>query len=255
MQFYHDKGFIYISHEYKLIFIPIPKNGSTSIRKLEQFNFKQDSIFKYINQIDNGKYHVFTILRDPITRFLSGYIEANLRGYNNTHKKYVWIKNQKLRFYTFIEELENEIFVPHLFQQSYLLTDFDGNYFKINKYINFENYEDEILHYFKTLGYNIKLLREKRYRSSSGKVTIGKILMGFKKIINSFFQGKNSPKLYDSRRLLYQYSLFLINYLFFTRHLCKKEYIAKLMYDDCSIINRVKKLYNDDYELIKKLGL
>ena len=194
-------------------------------------------------------------MRDPLTRFLSGYIEANLRGYNNTHKKFVWIKNQKLRFYTFMDELENEIFDPHLFQQSYLLTDFDGNYFKINKYIKFENYEDEILQYLKTLGHNIKLLREKSYKSSTGKVTIGKIFIGFKEIFNSFFQRKNTSKSYDSRRLLYRYTLFLINYLFFSRHLCKKEYIAKLMYDDSSIKNRVKKLYNDDYKLIKKLGL
>ena len=255
MPFYHDKGFIYISHEYKIIFIPIPKNGSTSIRKLEKFNFKQDNIFKYIDQIDNGKYHVFTILRDPLSWFLSGYIEANLRGYNNTHKKFIWIKNQKLRFYTFVNELEEEIFDPHLFPQTYLLTDYDGNYYKINKYLKFENYEVEIIQYFQTLGHDIKLLREKTYKIHTGKVTISKIFIGFKEIFNSFFQRKSSSKSYNFRRLLYRYSIFFINYLFFSRHLCKKEYIAELMHDDNSIKDRVKKLYNNDYKLIKKLGL
>ena len=71
-QFFHDKGFIYISHEYKLIFIPIPKNGSTSIRKIAEFDFKQDNYFNYLGEINNNEYQLFSVIRNPIERIVSG---------------------------------------------------------------------------------------------------------------------------------------------------------------------------------------
>jgi|APSaa5957512576_1039674.scaffolds.fasta_scaffold526696_1 hypothetical protein len=78
MSFFHDKGFIYISEKYKLIFIPIPKNGSTTIRKLDELGFIQGSLEKYKDVIEN--YIVFSVIRNPLSRLVSSYTETILRA-------------------------------------------------------------------------------------------------------------------------------------------------------------------------------
>ncbi len=104
-KFYHDKGFIYISKKYNLIFIPIPKNGSTTIRKIKDLSFEQDTIEKYRSDISKGAYNVFTVIRDPLDRLVSGYIETILRAYNNINQLLMvslnCTKNGRLKMYHF----------------------------------------------------------------------------------------------------------------------------------------------------------
>ena len=163
-QFFHDKGFIYISHEYKLIFIPIPKNGSTSIRKIAEFDFKQDNYFNYLDEINNNKYQLFSVIRNPIERIVSGYIETILRGYNNINKDYLWIKDPEKRFRQFIVELEESFFDPHIWPQQYLITDHNNNYFKNVHLLNFDNFEESFYEYMKHL--NLKNICHFKFASS-----------------------------------------------------------------------------------------
>lgn len=73
----HKYGSCLVSDEYKICYVPIPKNASTSISFLlrNTFGFYNSTIFddRY------SEYFCFCILRNPISRFLSGYFEYKKR--------------------------------------------------------------------------------------------------------------------------------------------------------------------------------
>jgi len=97
--FSHEKGFCHVSEKYKLIFLPIPKKASTSIRSIQEFDLRLDNIFRYLNKIEIGEYRVFTIFRNLLERFVSAYIEVCERAYGDSTKilkrDFYWIKDQK----------------------------------------------------------------------------------------------------------------------------------------------------------------
>ena len=74
-----------ICHERKLIFIHIPKNAGTSIIKamvMEDENIYMDKkIQEYKEHYDEywDKYKKFTVIRDPIDRFISAYKFARMK--------------------------------------------------------------------------------------------------------------------------------------------------------------------------------
>lgn len=62
----------YNSHKYKLSYIPIPKNGSTSIQNALGSSESEKTI--------EPLYSSFVVVREPMSRFISGCNELNKRG-------------------------------------------------------------------------------------------------------------------------------------------------------------------------------
>jgi len=52
--FSHDNGFCHVIKKYKLIFLLIPRKGSTSIRSIKELDFSHDNIFLYLNKTEIG---------------------------------------------------------------------------------------------------------------------------------------------------------------------------------------------------------
>ena len=107
--FYHKPGMVYISKLLKLVFIPIPKNGSTTIRMLPDAHFEQVFLTS-VTQFEYSDYNWFSVVREPVDRFISSYLETRLRGYNNIFKDYVFQNNLEGSLQGCVTELENEIF-------------------------------------------------------------------------------------------------------------------------------------------------
>ncbi len=136
------KGLCYVSDKFKVIFVPIPKNASTSVRNISEFEFRTDNIMAYDEELSaGGEYKVFTIIREPVQRFVSGYIEICKRASGDSphilSKDFYWMKGIE-RFSKFMDEIECTWFDAHLFPQSYFLSNYAGAPFLIDAYIEME---------------------------------------------------------------------------------------------------------------------
>lgn len=74
----HPLGTTWANADYKLAFLNIPKNASTAIKKfLEPYGFRRTP------QLGGDGWQVFTVLREPFGRYVSGLAEYALRkGYD-----------------------------------------------------------------------------------------------------------------------------------------------------------------------------
>lgn len=137
--FQHPKGLCYVSDKLKVIFVPIPKNASTSVRNITGFEFRADNIMAYSENLAAGDYKAFAIIREPVPRFISGYIEVCQRASGDSPhiltRDFYWMRG-KNRFLKFLEEIEHDWFDAHLFPQEYFLCDYAGNPFMIDAYLD-----------------------------------------------------------------------------------------------------------------------
>ena len=76
----HEKGLCDVYHEEKLIFIRVSSNASTSIGHA----MGNSNVDNYLSMLKRptkvNKYTTFAIIRDPIERFISGYIKVCVRA-------------------------------------------------------------------------------------------------------------------------------------------------------------------------------
>lgn len=123
-----------ICHQRKLIFVHIPKNAGTSIHSLFDTNPKDYLPDQKWNEYKNhfeqywDTYTTFTIIRNPISRFISFY-------------KY-WKMNENLDYdiNTFVDKLD-EIKTPIKNSQSWFIC--DNNKVMVDELIRYETlYED-----------------------------------------------------------------------------------------------------------------
>ena len=138
------RGIVWINEHKKLAFLGIPKVASSVIR--EKFKCLKLSTMDKLPK----HYKVFTLIRDPIKRFISAYIEVvqDCKDYpggrfkhnlNITHDKIKFLENlmnNKLidkfqKFDIYINKIENEwyFFEPHCIPQVIYLTDENNNYY------------------------------------------------------------------------------------------------------------------------------
>jgi len=151
------REFIWINDNLKLAFLCIPKVASSGIR--DQFQFKRTSTIDKLPK----DYQVFTLIREPIKRFVSAYIEVvqdcpsypGGRFRHNlgiTSEKINFLENlmndrstnKYQKFDIYIEKMEKEwyFYEPHCVPQVIYLTDKNNNFhnnlkiFKLETEIN-----------------------------------------------------------------------------------------------------------------------
>ena len=108
------------------IFILILKNGSTTIRNLRCFNFQQEQLTSQ-SLLENSGYRFFTVLRDPVERFVSSYLEARHRGYNNISMDFIFDLNRHKSISGGFEQMSKELFDPYFQNQVNLLEVFESH--------------------------------------------------------------------------------------------------------------------------------
>lgn len=193
-------GMCIIHCDKKLAFINIPKNASTSIRlKLFSLGFKWGNI----KNINPNEYFIFTIIREPIDRFVSQYLETVKRAtgdckiYGASLKPFYKIANPIEKFKQFItEEIQNgNLFEIHIQRQVWFLT--DEKFFKVDKYIKIENLQQELQQISKQFDIPLNINHCNK-KSPAQKAVLKKLLLADSNLSNIV---RNT---YDADIILYQ---------------------------------------------------
>jgi len=148
------KGLCWVSDVDKVIYLGIPKTASTSIR--ETFGIKpyHTNISKLPK--DKSDYKVFTIIREPVTRIAAGITEALIR--HETVQELKELKKIKDPIDMVRTFLGKGFIDVHTAPQVAFLSDKDGNDFKIDRVLLFDNLEQEFNNMCKDYNINRKLL-------------------------------------------------------------------------------------------------
>ena len=114
----------HINHKNKYIFINVSKNASTSIRNTIEF----DIFTNYKSVINPDEYFKFMIVRNPIYRSISSYLEViKLRrdGPFDITQGSEWFKesNLEISFEMFINFIDNNFYDSHVLPQVNFLKD------------------------------------------------------------------------------------------------------------------------------------
>jgi len=148
------KGLCWVSDEDKIVFLGIPKTASTSIRETFRISPYHTNISKLPK--DKSDYKVFTIIREPVTRIAAGIIETLIRHETVQELKDLKkIKNPIDRVRTFLGKGFIDV---HTAPQVAFLSDKDGNDFRIDRMLLFDNLEQEFNDMCKDYSINRKLL-------------------------------------------------------------------------------------------------
>lgn len=134
MAWNHPKGMCWYNDD--ICFIGVPKNASSSFRQ----SFGVGGPDNYLNpknkKIKDLK--LVTVIRDPLDRVISGYLETIKRSEKNTvNKKFFKIGESKDRFIEFLNELEVGFFDCHIEKQYFYMTDNDNNLLPFDLIIDF----------------------------------------------------------------------------------------------------------------------
>ena len=200
MAYNHDKGWCWYNTDNKINFIAVPKNASTSIRN--GLNLKtMDNYFNLTEDFKNV-YKNITVLRDPLERIVSSYLEVLNRLHDSPktgEKKFFHMTESIDRFREFISELERETYDAHVEPQFFYISDNEGNILPFYKILKFEN----IMNDFSELKSDLELIENLPHLNSKPQ------------------QRKN---------MIYSY-----------------------LQQDPSLIDRIKKIYEKDFELYETL--
>lgn len=160
-------GLSWVNKEDKLLFLGIPKNASSSIRKtweskgLDRCHFNNKSF---------EEYKKFTIIRNPLDRFASGVTEIYTRRGTGEIKYPMTtihelssandiVKNviSLIRKYSFVD--------VHIAPQIFYLRDQGNEFFQLDYILLFENLKDDLLQMYNDISKNVKLRFENKTKN------------------------------------------------------------------------------------------
>lgn len=146
-----------ICHERKLIFIHIPKNAGTSIIKAMGVEniFMDKTIEEYKEHYDEywNKYKKFTVVRDPIDRFISAYKFARMKesGWFSAtgeeglekHTHYELCNKMNINEYTSYIYKNPKEFNRWIIPQTFIISN-ENDEIEIDYYVRFENLQEDL---------------------------------------------------------------------------------------------------------------
>lgn len=130
------KGIYWINRTRGLVYLNLPKNASTTMKLLLSSNQFEESVDLFDEHLcDTDKFSVFTILRNPLKRFVSAYFTAQIRGIKENRPDLLKIPEEK-RLRAYFYALKNDDpFDEHGIPQSYFISDKEGKLFPVDKYM------------------------------------------------------------------------------------------------------------------------
>jgi len=148
MAYNHEKGMCYVLKDPGICFIPIPKNASTTIRR-EVFNNNvddaTDNFIKNPDILENNK--VIAVIREPIDRFCSAYLEILIRTHDcpkTLEKDFYHLRDEPHRFLEFIKETTRGFYDAHIEPQLFYITDLNKEVVKVDEFWEMENVKEHI---------------------------------------------------------------------------------------------------------------
>jgi len=133
------RGTIYINKSLGVGFIPIPKNGSTTIRK-HVFNHNLKGALKSMDDIPSEelpKIRKIAIISNPLTRFARAIVEIRSRGENTKtieSKEFRECKSNECKVISVLKDIkEFGFYDEHLLPQSDFLIDPLGNTYEVDE--------------------------------------------------------------------------------------------------------------------------
>lgn len=138
------KGHYFYNEDFS--FLNIPKNASSTLRQLFEFGNNRTKMAGPADETFHRRI-TFTVIRNPIDRFISGYSEV-LKCRNDGPCDYTRslpfynMKDPDLkiqRFKTFLSNVEDNLYDEHIKPQVYYLGDV-----KVDYYLSLENLENDV---------------------------------------------------------------------------------------------------------------
>lgn len=173
-----------INHKDKYIFINVSKNASTSIRNTIIFD-----IFTDYNTIENpDEYFKFMIIRNPIYRAVSSYLELiKLRGDGpfQITKNSDWFKeqNKEKSFEMFIDFIDGNFYDSHVLPQVNFLKD---------KNLTIDDVDVKLLHENIVEDFNELISKNKQIKVKSNLANLQVGEAGLKAVLTKFVEGNDS---------------------------------------------------------------
>lgn len=167
----NNNGAAWVSDENKIIYLGIPKNASSSMRATIRDGIGIDNIIN-LNNIpeDKSDYKIFTVIRNPINRFASGLVESFFRQETPDDIKDLFKMGlSDFTISNYITILESEFCELHTAPQTFFLKNLNGEPFKIDKTLIFENIEEEFKKMCSEFEVNKKLLHKNDNRKNKSE--------------------------------------------------------------------------------------
>lgn len=171
-------GLSWVNEDLGLVYLGVPKTASTSIRSILGPNKKTVNLNNY-----DTKHTIFTIIREPIDRFVSGYLESLKRTDVFVPQYLRNMTNTEEQLKTFVNELKKHFFEVHTTPQSYFLTSLKGIDFNFDYILRFENIQDDYNKMSDDIGLNLNLTHLNR--NNMNKEVIRNIIENDKELKDS----------------------------------------------------------------------
>lgn len=150
------KGRFWYNNKNKIASLLIPKNATSSIKSV--FNSNNQSA-RYYDDITNSGFKKIVIIRNPLDKFISGYLEIIKRRKPRIKKLEFWSGDDGNRFERFITEIEKNGFIDeHVQLQHYAMTDESGIMYKFDYILLLENIDEDWSNMCEKLNLNLNLI-------------------------------------------------------------------------------------------------
>lgn len=144
MAYNHLKGACWYNLENKIGLIGIPKNASSSLRRGLSLNTLKN--YFELDEKIKSKLKLITVLREPISRFVSAYLEILVRPHDcpkTKDKKFFYMPESIDRFTEFVSEIERDTYDAHVEHQHFYLYDHEDKVFPFYRILNFSNLKND----------------------------------------------------------------------------------------------------------------
>lgn len=193
-------GLGWVSDKFKLIYLGIPKTASTSMRIMLNVSKGNNCIIRFNNLSKyNSEYKRFTILREPISRFVSGVFEDIKRQESSKKIRNLEKLNNPINIMSsYLKHIEENGFTEvHTAPQCKYFFDLKGTPYDYDYVLIFERLKDDFNEMCKKENLNINLQHRHQGDKRSAKIVM--------EYINS------NPEILERIKLLYKEDLELYN--------------------------------------------